>query len=107
MLALVALTGVFILSAAPQAHADPNNFGCLPGPNNCAYISALQRDGIDTATPVDVFEVGHGICRLPYHGHTVDQLVAGMRANAPDIQYWWASTVVRDAHDYLCPTQGR
>jgi Protein of unknown function (DUF732) len=43
---LAAILAALALGVAPQAHATPDT-GCLPGPNDCAYIGALQRDGVD------------------------------------------------------------
>ena len=62
---LVVLAEAAVL--APQAHADPDWFGCLPGtPNDCAYMSALERDGADPGakSDVDVYAIGYRICDL-------------------------------------------
>jgi hypothetical protein len=54
-----------MLGAAPSAHADPtvdtDGTVCLPGPNDCQYIAALHRDGIDTdPKDADVFVIVPG-----------------------------------------------
>jgi hypothetical protein len=91
---LAAAFAVTLLGVAPwEAHATPDDdwFGCLPGPSDCAYISALQRDGIPTATGPDVFAVGERVCKLLDRGKTVDDV---------------NPVIVADAHKYLCPDAG-
>jgi hypothetical protein len=100
-----------MLGVVPQAHADPttdtDGTVCLPGPNDCQYIAALHRDGIDTAPPdADVYQVGHDICRA-LRTRTEPDVVARIHSDSPAIPTWWLSTVVRDAHQYLCPDAGK
>jgi Protein of unknown function (DUF732) len=100
---LLALLGASaMIGLAAPAYADPDQ---PPPPDNAGFLAALQKVGIDYASPQQAITSGQAVCECLHDGESGLELVHDVKSHNPGFDMENASNFALISARFFCPEQ--